>query len=229
MCMRTHATLTDQRQTRLPEFVWMPPGSRAHRPTRMANPMISHRLRAVAAGLPLVIFSALLMVSPSFGAESLRIVTPLAGSTVSGQLLVEGGIDVDVPVELTISLAPQTLGDCGSPLVENRLADTAGTFAIELATTSVPDGTYCLVAVADAGRLSTVIADIAVANALAPSDSLDGLQLPTLPVEGGEAAPVTSNPFGDPGVLGPAALGATAAIAVLVVVFGLWARQRSAG
>jgi hypothetical protein len=183
-----------------------------------------------------VIFSVILAVSAGLAPESLRIATPLSGSSVSGMLLVEGSISGGSPVELTIGLAPQALGDCGSPLVETRFAGTANDFATTLPTTAVPDGTYCLVAVADAGRLSAVVADLAVTNPLVASESLDGLQLPTLSADG-EASntPVEassgssgSNPFGAASVLAPAALGATAAISVLVLVVSLWMRQHSA-
>jgi len=219
----------------------MLPGSPAHRPTRTATPVISHRIRAAAAGLPFAIFSIVLVASASFSPESLSISTPLAGSTVSGELFVEGTIDGNAPLELTVGLAPQALGECGSMLAENRLVSTTGDFAATFVTTTVPDGTYCLVAVANAGSLSTVVADITVANTAKANESLEGLQLPTLPLptppfDQGEASSVpptptptsVPGPLGDTSVLAPAALGAAAVVSMLVVVVGVWARRRSA-
>ncbi len=211
-----------------------PAAVRIARPERR-TPVNSHRIRAVAAGLPIVLLSVVLAASPGFAAESLRISTPLANSTVTGDLLVQGSLDADSPVDLSIGLARQSLGDCGSLVTENRLADTSDDFVTTFATTSISDGTYCLVAVADAGRISTVIADITVANTLTASEALDGLQLPTLPFEGDseggpEAVPLAAETsiVSDLGVLAPAVLGATAIVSALVLVFGLWARRHFA-
>lgn len=190
--------------------------------------MISHRLRAVVAGIPIAVLSTLLIASPGFAAESLRISTPLAGATVSGPLVIEGSIDGEV-ADLDLGLAPQSLGDCGSPLVETSIALAGEQFTTSISTAAVPDGTYCLIAVADAGRLSTVVADITVDNsATAP---LEGLQLPTESLDGGTTvaeAPVVDSLLGDLAVLGPLALGVTAVLAVLVLGLGLWARRRTA-
>ena len=190
--------------------------------------MISHRLRAVVAGIPIAVLSTVIIASPGFAAESLRIATPLAGATVSGQLIIEGSIAGDA-ADLDLGLAPQNLGDCGSPLVETSIALAGEQFTTSIPTAALPDGTYCLIAVADAGRLSTVVADITVDNsATAP---LEGLQLPTESLNGEETAtqvPVVDSILGDLAVLGPLALGATAVLAVIVLGLGLWARRRTA-
>lgn len=190
--------------------------------------MISHRLRAVVAGIPIAVLSTVIIASPGFAAESLRIATPLAGATVSGQLIIEGSIAGDA-ADLDLGLAPQSLGDCGSPLVETSIALAGEQFTTSIPTAALPDGTYCLIAVADAGRLSTVVADITVDNsATAP---LEGLQLPTESLDGGTTvaeAPVVDSLLGDLAVLGPLALGVTAVLAVLVLGLGLWARRRTA-
>lgn len=190
--------------------------------------MISHRLRAVVAGIPIAVLSTVIIASPGFAAESLRISTPLAGATVSGQLIIEGSIAGDA-ADLDLGLAPQSLGDCGSPLVETSIALAGEQFTTSIPTAALPDGTYCLIAVADAGRLSTVVADITVDNsATAP---LEGLQLPTESLDGGTTvaeAPVVDSLLGDLAVLGPLALGVTAVLAVLVLGLGLWARRRTA-
>lgn len=190
--------------------------------------MISHRLRAVVAGIPIAVLSTVLIASPGFAAESLRISTPLAGATVSGQLIIEGSIAGDA-ADLDLGLAPQNLGDCGSPLVETSIALAGEQFTTSIPTAALPDGTYCLIAVADAGRLSAVVADITVDNAA--TGPLEGLQLPTESLNGEETAtqvPVVDSILGDLAVLGTLALGATAVLAVIVLGLGLWARRRTA-
>ena len=193
--------------------------------------MISHRIRALVAGIPIVVLTTVLVSSPGFAAESLRISTPLAGATVSGPLLIEGSISGGA-ADLDLGLAPQSLGDCGSPLVETSIALAGQQFSTSIATTSVPDGTYCLIAVADAGRLSTVVADITVNNALTEGESLDGFQLPTESLGGGgtTVVPVTVDEtlMGDLAVLGPFALAATATLAAIVLGLGVWVRRRTA-
>lgn len=196
--------------------------------------MFSHRLRALVAGVPIAVLSTVLIASPGFAAESLRISTPLAGTTVSGDLLIEGTIATDDSVELSLGLAPQQLGDCGSPIAERRLASAGDDFATTVATTSVPDGTYCLVAVADAGRLSTVVADITVNNSYSAGESTDGLQLPTESLGGDtEANPLPpalldDSIVGDVSMLATIVLAVAAALAVGVLGLGFWARRRTA-
>ncbi|WP_439564433.1 hypothetical protein [Microcella sp.] len=186
--------------------------------------MISHRLRAVVAGIPIAVLSTMLIASPGFAAESLRISTPLAGSTVSGALAIEGSIAGGSPVDL--GLAPQNLGDCGTPLVESSATVAGDQFSTSIATTAVPDGTYCVIAVADAGRLSAVVADITVDNTV--TEPLEGLQLPTESLDGGTTVAAAPAPFAELAVLGPLVLGATAALAVIVLGLGLWAKRRTA-
>ena len=192
--------------------------------------MMSHRFRAVIAGIPIAVLSTVLIASPGFAAESIRISTPLSGTTVSGAVLIEGNIEGDTAVDVDLGLAPQTLGDCGSPLVGIRVELASATFATRIATTSVPDGTYCLIAVADAGRLSTVVADITVKNTSDASDSLQGLQLPTESIDGRGTAsnPAADAVFDDVPLLGPLVLGFTGASALAVVGVGLWALRRTA-
>jgi len=195
------------------------------------DPMTSHRLRALVAGVSVAALTTVIIGSPGFAAESLSISTPLAGATVSGSLIVEGSVAGGEVVDLDLGLAPQNLGDCGTPLIESRVADAGEQFSTSIETTEVPDGTYCLIAVADAGRLSTVVADITVNNALTDGESLDGFQLPTESL-GGDEAPEAPVAIADPllrdiAVLGPLVLGATAALAVIVLGLGLWARRRT--
>lgn len=198
--------------------------------------MISHRLRLAVAGLPIVVMSALLATSPAFAADALRISTPLAGTTVSGPLTVEGVVAGDRAVDVELGLARQLLGDCGSPLVSSSVS-AAGDFSASIPTAALPDGTYCLLAVADNGRLSAVIADITVQNAVGASPPLDGLQLPTEAL--GETAdgagpvastgpPATSTMLGELPVLGAAVLAIALTLAAVVLGTGLWARRRTA-
>jgi hypothetical protein len=195
--------------------------------------MLSHRLRAVVAGIPIAVLTTVLMASPGFAAESLRIDTPLAGTAVGGELAVEGTVVGASAVDLVLGLAPQSLGDCGSPLLEQRLELAEPQFSATFSTTAVPDGAYCLTAIADGGRLSTVVGDITVNNAVTAGEATDGFQLPTESLGGSGAADATltdvlaSTPLGaDIGLLGPAVLAATAIIALVVLGFGLWARRR---
>lgn len=197
--------------------------------------MISHRLRAVVAGIPIAVLTTLLMASPGFAAESLRIDTPLAGTAVGGDLAIEGTIVGAREVDLVLGLAPQSLGDCGSPVIEQRLEVVEPQFSVTLSTIAVPDGAYCLIAVADGGRLSTVVGDITVNNAVTNGESTDGFQLPTESLDGGASpstlpAALAATPLGAGiGLLGPAVLATTAAVALVVLGFGLWARRRLIG
>lgn len=196
--------------------------------------MISHRLRAIVAGVPIVVMSALLASSPAFAAEALRISTPLAGTTVSGPLTVEGVVAGGQAVDLELSLARQVLGDCGSPLVSST-ASVAGDFIASIPTAGIPDGTYCLLAVADNGRLSAVVADITVHNVVTAGEEVGGLQLSTESLGAAGIAPAASAAplaaptlLGELPVLGAAVLGIALALAAVVLGTGLWARHRSA-
>lgn len=194
--------------------------------------MISHRLRAVVAGIPIAVLTTVLVASPGFAAESLRIDSPLAGTAVGGELDVEGTVVGATVVDLMVGLAPQSLGDCGTPLIEQRLELAEPTFSVTLPTTAVPDGAYCLIAVADGGRLSTVVGDITVNNAVTGDESTDGFQLPTESLGGDDRpanlpAVLAATPLGvGLGLLGPAVLATTAVAALTVLGFGLWARRR---
>lgn len=137
-------------------------------------------------------------------------------------------------VELvTLALAPQTLVDCGEPVAQSVVETDENRFAGSLATTTVPDGSYCVIAVADEGRLSTVLGGITVANAVELGESLGNLQLPTRSLDASASAPatvaVTAAPsrFGALSALGSIVLAATAGLAVGVLALGLWARRRS--
>lgn len=198
--------------------------------------MISHRLRAVVAGVPIVLMSALLATSPAFAADALRITTPLAGTVVSGPLTVEGVVAGDRTVEVEVGLARQVLGDCGAPLVSSSVAATGG-FSASIPTIGVPDGTYCLIAVADTGRLSAAVADITVHNVVSAGEEVGGLQLSTESlddaagaVDPSATAPLPASPalVGELPLLGAAVLAIALALAAVVLGTGLWARRRTA-
>jgi len=141
--------------------------------------VISHRLRATVTAVPLLAVAVVLVVSPGFAADSLVISSKLSGSIVSGEIVVEGSI-IGANVELvTLALAPQTLVDCGEPIAQSVVEADKNRFAGRLPTTMVPDGPYCLIAVADEGRLSAVVGGITVDNGVGRDDSIDGVQLPT--------------------------------------------------
>jgi hypothetical protein len=195
--------------------------------------VISHRLRAVVAAVPLIAVSAVLVASPGFASDSLVIDSTLSGSTVSGEVLVEGSM-IGEEVELvTLALAPQTLVDCGEPLAQSVVEAEENSFSGSLQTTAVPDGSYCVIAVADEGRLSTVLGGITVDNAVELGESLDDFQLPTMSLDETVGVPttvsVTAAParFGDLSALGSIVLAATAGLAVCVLALGFWARRRA--
>ena len=192
--------------------------------------MISHRLRAAVTAVPLLAVAAVLAVSPGFAADSLVINSKLSGSTVSGEILVEGSI-IGENVELvTLALAPQTLVDCGEPIAQSVVEANKNRFAGSLPTTAVPDGSYCLVAVADGGRLSTVLGGITVDNAVGQNNSLNSVQLPTRSLDVAVNEPVTAATplrLDDLSAFGSIVLAATAGLAVGVLALGFWARRRA--
>jgi hypothetical protein len=223
-------TLWSRRNSLSAPDIRMPRGcplAPANRPTRTAIDVISHRLRAVVAGVPVLAVAAILVASPGFAADSLVINSNLSGSTVSGELLVEGstlGGDLQL---VTLALAPQTLVDCGEPIAQSAAATDATRFSGSLQTTAVPDGSYCLIAMADEGRLSTVLGGITVDNSAELGASLEGVQLPTQSL-GAEVDAVAIPPrFGDLSSLGPVVLAATAGLAIGVLVLGFAARRRA--
>lgn len=196
----------------------------------MATPMISHRLRVVASGVPIVLMSALLVAGPAFAADALRITTPLAGTTVSGPLTVEGVLAGENATDLELGLAPQVLGDCGAPLVSSSFS-AGGEFVASMPTAGLPDGAYCLIAVADGGRLSAVVADIAVTNASDEAAGLEGFQLPTQSLGASAtevpAGTIASAQLDDVPALGAAVLAIALALAAVVMGTGLWVRRRT--
>ena len=201
--------------------------------------MISHRLRAVVAGVPILAVAALLVASPGFAAESLVISSKLSGTTVSGELLVEGSALGEGLELVTLALAPQSMVDCGDPIAQSVAETEENQFSGSIATTTVPDGSYCVIAVADEGRLSTVLGGITVANSVELGESLEGFQLPTASLDGDGAGSVVgtssvdvsgaaaSARFGDLSALGSLVLAATAGLAVGVLALGFAARRRA--
>ena len=203
--------------------------------------MISHRLRAVVAGVPILAVAALLVASPGFAAESLVISSKLSGTTVSGELLVEGSALGEGLELVTLALAPQSMVDCGDPIAQSVAVTEENQFSGSIATTTVPDGSYCVIAVADEGRLSTVLGGITVANSVELGESLEGFQLPTASLDGdGDGAgsvvgtssvdvsgAAASARFGDLSALGSLVLAATAGLAVGVLALGFAARRRA--
>ncbi len=197
--------------------------------------MTSHRLRALVAGVPIVLIAVLGVGTAAQAADALRITSPLAGTTVSGPLAVEGSITTEGAVEVQVGLAPQLLGECGAVVVSSNV-EGAGAFSVSIPTTEVPDGVYCLVAVADAGHLSAVLADITVNNTVTAGEEVDELQLSTEALGGAHddgplasaAPPAVLSLVGNPPLLGAVVLGLTLALAVVVLGAGLWGRRRTA-
>lgn len=162
------------------------------------------------------------MATPVLAADSLRITTPLAGSIVAGDLYIEGSIAGHGDIDLTLTLAPQSFGECGLAVAQITIEVSAAEgFAAIVDTTAVADGVYCIVAVADRGRLSDVQADITVSNALSGDD---GLQLPTLPLPeptDGVSAVDAAVPVGSGTLLAAVAFGLAGLLALGVAVFGI--------
>ncbi|GAA1696681.1 hypothetical protein GCM10009792_15850 [Microcella alkalica] len=181
------------------------------------------RLGLVTAALST---SLVLVASPGVAADALRITTPVAGTVVSGELYIAGTIAGDGEHELTIQLAPQQLGECGTAVASTSTTVTASRgFSALVDTLTVADGTYCLVAIADRGRLSDVQADIRIDNAI-----LRGfIQLPTEslpdPTDGASAieaaVPAESGPF-----IAVVAFALAGILAVGVAVYGIASGRR---
>ena len=182
--------------------------------------MLSPRLRSLSGLIPAVVLAGLLAASPSLASQSLRITTPVGGTTVSGMFDVAGRASADTDV--TISLAPQTFSECGATVHDLRAtSDGDGDFATSIQSAVVADGVYCVIAVVGDGRLSTAVGDITVLNS--SHDDLDGPQLPTesLPDEIEETVTDAAlTPLADAAVLAPVVLGAAATLALVVLVFG---------
>jgi|GEM_PF-5678609 len=198
--------------------------------------MLSTRLRRLIPTIPFVALAvALAAATPSFAADSMRILSPLSGTTVSGEVLVEGTISTATSVELTVGIAEQSLGDCG-PLVAERTATVAANtaFSFTMSTQLLSDGVYCFIALADGGALSHVVGDITLANGI---DDFGDLQLPTLGTgdsaedsTDGDADTATvaaeEGPFAGISALAPVVFAAVAVLAMLVLVFVNVARRR---
>lgn len=171
--------------------------------------------------------SLVLVASPVLAVTSLRITTPVEGSTVSGDLYVAGSIAGDGQHELTLALSRQTLGECGPALAQTTTSvNAADGFEALVDTTIVPDGRYCIIAVADRGRLSDVQSDITISNDILRG----GRQLPTLsqpePTDGPgaiEAAmPASVGPL-----LAAVAFSLAGLFALGVVIYGISSNRRS--
>lgn len=187
--------------------------------------IVQQRLRSAAAFLAgLFVVFGVAWAGEAFAASTVSITSPVAGDTVSGDILVEGSLAGEGDVVLTVALTEQVLGDCGSTVVERTVPAVAGeAFSVALATASLVPGEYCAVVVVDDGRLSAAIGDVRVEPSFA-SDG--GVQLPTLELPGDN--PITAAPPAVPGVevLLPTALGAIAAVSVVVLSVGLAVRRR---
>lgn len=191
----------------------------------MATPMTLQRsVRSVAAFIAgvFVVF-AVAWSSEAFAATTVSITSPAAGDTVAGDLRVEGTLGGRGEAELTVGLAPQTLGDCGPTAIEQNAAVAAGEpFSVSVDTSTLASGTYCAVVLVDGGRLSAAVGDVTIEPAFA-SDG--GLQLPTLALPGDTPSTVVAAPVGAE-VLIPTALGTVAAVSVVVLSVGLAIRRR---
>lgn len=186
-----------------------------------------HRGPAVALLSALAaLIVTLFVVSPAAAATSLRITSPLAGTTVAGDLIVRGEIRATSPTDVTVSIAPQSLGECGIAVAEQQLTVAPDEpFSAAFSTLTVKNGQYCVLAVADGGRLSTAVGDVTIDNG-------DALQLPTFALEEESETTIAQDaalvPPGELRVLGPVVLALAAALAVLVVGFAVGARTSPA-
>jgi hypothetical protein len=173
--------------------------------------------------------------APSVAADSLQISSPLSGTTVSGDVLVTGSIVSDEAVSVAVGMAAQVLGDCGPvEVVDTQTLATGGDFTAVIPTALIENGRYCLLAMADSGRLSTVIGDVTIDNV-----ATEGFQLPTEAfgddqpmIEDTAMSEVPSqagvlDPFSSVAVFGPIMLAASALLTAIVVVFALVQRRRA--
>ncbi len=157
----------------------------------------------------------------------MRILSPLSGATVSGDVVIDGTITTTEATELTVGLAPQSLGDCGALVAERTATIEASTaFSFTVATALLPDDVYCVVALADDGALSHVVGDVTVANGA--SIALDG-ELPTLSLDdsdGTVSVAAGEGPFEGISTLAPVVFAAAGVLGMLVIVFVHAARRR---
>ncbi len=192
--------------------------------------MLSTRLRRLLPAVPVVALTiALAAAAPSFAVDSMRILSPLSGEVVSGELLIEGSITTSAPTDLTVGLAEQRLGECGPLVIERSTTVAASTaFSFTVPTQRFSDGVYCVIALAADGALSHVVGDVTLVNGI---DDFGDLQLPTLggdseetPAE--EDVVEAGGPFEGISTLAPVVFAATVALGMLVLVFLYVARRR---
>jgi hypothetical protein len=198
-------------------------------PDPNGNRMLLHRLRALVALAPAVALAGLLVASPGFAAQSIRITSPLSGTTVAGVFEVTG-VAGGVSDGISVALATQTYGDCGAVALEQPAdVDDSGGFAASIQSSAVADGVYCVIVTADGGRLSTAVGDVTVNNSASVGDSLAGTQLPTRPLDDPSAASTDARlaSIANLQLLAPVVLGAAAMLALLVLVLALLQRRRA--
>jgi hypothetical protein len=191
--------------------------------------MLFHRLRTLGGIVPAIVLAGLIAASPAFASHSLRITSPVAGTTVAGIFDVTGMAGGDASTEIAVALAPQTFGDCGAAVLERpAVVDATGSFAASIPSAAVADGVYCVVVTVGDGRLSTAVGDVTVRNAVDLDASLDGPQLPTESFDDesnstdAALAQIVNAPL-----LAPVVVGAAATLALIVLVLGLLQRRRS--
>lgn len=183
--------------------------------------MASTRLRLLSSLVPTIVLAGLVVASPSLAAPWLQVSAPLAGQTVTGEFVVSGDVGGDSQSAVSIALAPQTFDSCGAPsyTVSAELVGTA--FSVSIPNRSVADGTYCVVVIADDGRLSTAVGNVVVASVID-----DSTTLPTLSLAETAATDLAFWPLADATALAPIVLGAAASLALIVLVLGHVQRRR---
>ena len=181
--------------------------------------------------VPVLALAGLLVAAPSLASESLRITSPLAGSTVAGMVAVSGTADGSGGSTMTVALAPQRFGDCAAPLVQQTaVVESSGAFTALVSSAAVSDGTYCIIVTVGNGRLSTAVGDVTVANDSGLADSLGGTQLPTQPLDSADGVASTDAALAaidDVQFLAPVVVGAAATLALVVLVLALVQRRRT--
>ncbi len=191
--------------------------------------MLSHRLRALVALMPVLAVAGVLVAAPSLAAQSLRITSPLSGTTVAGIVEVSGTADGNAGSAISVALAPQRFGDCAAPMIEqSAVVGASGDFEASMSSAGVADGTYCVIVTVGDGRLSTAVGDVTVLNNSGLVDTLDDMQLPTLGLDEGDAAAADEAlaVIADVQGLAPVVVGAAATLALIVLVLGLVQRRR---
>ena len=171
----------------------------------------------------------MLAASPSLAAQSLRITSPVSGTTVAGLFDVTGTADGDASAEIAVALAPQTFGDCAAPVLErDAVVDASGGFAASIPSAAVADGVYCVIVTLGDGRLSTAVGDVTVRNASNLDESLEGPQLPTESLDDETVSTDAAlAPLADTYLLAPLVVGSAATLALIVLVLALLQRRRT--